>query len=109
MKTTPAADMAELFELKNEPVRSFIDTGWGRFPIELDDAGLNPYALAIYVRISIAADSRQDIPEISALAEHCRMTKLQAETALATLQARNFLTIEGEIWHLTDPTEWLPQ
>ncbi len=110
MKSIPVAEqLAELFEFKDEPVRSFVDTGWGRFPIALDKAGLNPQEFALYVRISIYADTREDIPKIDVLADHCRMSQLTAKAALASLQRRSFIKIEGDVWTLTDPTEWLPQ
>ena len=100
----------EMFpDLKPQGERSFTDTGWGRFPIALDTAGLDPFAFAIYVRLSVITDRGIDIPEIPDLANQCRMTVVQAKAALAALQARKFITIEGDIWTLTDPTEWLPQ
>lgn len=106
----PKTEQAEMaLELRGKPARSFIETGWGRFPIALDDAGLHPLPFAVYVRLSICADKNPgETPTVEELAKLCLMTVEGVRESLEILQKRNLLTIVGDDWTLTDPTEWLP-
>lgn len=108
MTQTIAAEQDFFPDLRNEPERKFVETGWGRFPIRLNDSGLNPNAFALYVRLSVMADtSMAEIPSIDDLAAICRMSDKEASEALETLKSRHFVTIQGENWTLTDPKTWL--
>lgn len=107
--STTADPGADLFpELKAEPVRSFTETGWGRFPIGLMDARLNPQAFAVYCRVSVAVDSREPFDNAT-LADGCRLSIEAVEAAVEELQRRGMLVVTGETWTLTDPSQWSKQ
>jgi len=111
MKSLPSPPCpGDLFpELSGQPVRTFTETGWGRFPIQLDAAGLSPAAFAVYCRLSVIVDRRESLEDVPAeLARRCCMPPERVAAVLETLKARHFLTVDGENWTLTDPTTWLP-
>ena len=104
--TKPEGELFHPATFKNE--RNFTETGWGRFPIPLENAKLDPVAFALYCHLSIACDRHEDPPSLSRMAELLSVDEPIADAALDVLLARNFVVSEGDDFTLTDPKEWQP-
>lgn len=81
-------------------------------PLELDDSGLDPYTMRLYIRIAMLNELHGVCDEgIDKMAAHCRINRKKAYEGLKLLIKYRMIKktpISGNpsLYHITDLSQW---